>query len=217
MDSTKARRMLIQCDFDGTITEEDVSFILLDAFADGDWRRLFRDYQEGRISVGLFNTKAFAMVKADRQRLLESMKGKVIVRPGFHELVAYCRTKDLRFVIVSNGLDFYIEAILRDIGVENIEVFAAQTRFLPEGLQVQYIGPDGRQLNDGFKEAFVSSFLRSGYHVVYVGNGPSDVSPAKQCHHIFATGQLLASCKEMKLNCTGFNDLYDIVRKLQVL
>jgi len=217
MGSTKARKTLIQCDFDGTITEEDVSFILLDAFADGDWRRLFRDYQEGRISVGLFNTKAFAMVKADRQRLLEAMKGKVIVRPGFHELVAYCRKNDLRFVIVSNGLDFYIEAILRDIGVEDMEVFAAQTRFLPEGLQVKYIGPDGRQLNDGFKEAYVSSFLRSGYRVVYVGNGPSDASPAKQCHHIFATSQLLVSCKEMKLNCTGFSDFHDIVRKLQLL
>ncbi len=217
MGLTKARKTLIQCDFDGTITKEDVSFILLDAFAGGDWRQLFRDYQEGRISVGLFNTKAFAMVKADRQSLLEAIKDKVSIRAGFHELVAYCRKNDLRFVIVSNGLDFYIEAILRDIGVDDVEVFAAQTRFLPEGLQVQYVGPDGRQLQDGFKEAYVSSFLRSGYQVVYVGNGPSDVSPAKQCYHIFATGQLLASCKEMKLNCTGFNDMHDIVREVQLL
>ena len=37
-------KTLVQCDFDGTITEEDVSFMLLDAFADRDprrWRQLY--------------------------------------------------------------------------------------------------------------------------------------------------------------------------------
>jgi len=33
--------MIIQSDFDGTITEEDVSFALLDVFAQGDWREWF--------------------------------------------------------------------------------------------------------------------------------------------------------------------------------
>jgi 2-hydroxy-3-keto-5-methylthiopentenyl-1-phosphate phosphatase len=32
-DKYNALAMIIQCDFDGTITEEDVSFMLLDAFA----------------------------------------------------------------------------------------------------------------------------------------------------------------------------------------
>ena len=39
-------KTLIQCDFDGTVTEEDVSFFLLDAFAQGDWRALLREYKE---------------------------------------------------------------------------------------------------------------------------------------------------------------------------
>ncbi len=81
------RKMLIQCDFDGTITEEDVSFTLLDIFANGDWRQQLNEYKEGKISVGCFNTRAFAMVKADRQSLLEAIKGQVKVRAGFHELV----------------------------------------------------------------------------------------------------------------------------------
>jgi len=45
MHSNKSRKTLIQCDFDGTITEEDVSFILLDTFARGDWRRLLKEYK----------------------------------------------------------------------------------------------------------------------------------------------------------------------------
>ena len=216
MHLTKPRKTLIQCDFDGTITEEDISFTLLDTFASGDWRQLLSEYRRGKISVGCFNTKAFAMVNADRQSLLESIKGQVKVRAGFHELVAYCRRQGFRLVIVSNGLDFYIQAILSDIGIEDIPVFAAQTQFLPEGMQVQYVGPDGSNLQDGLKEAYVSSFLRSGYQVIYVGNGPSDFPAAKRCHHIFARGELLEYCKKVYLDCNAFTDFNDIVRALTV-
>ena len=63
-------KTLFQCDFDGTITREDVSFLILDAFGDKGWRQLFQEYTEGKISVGRFNTLACATVKADKETLL---------------------------------------------------------------------------------------------------------------------------------------------------
>lgn len=212
-------KTIVQCDFDGTITREDVSFLLLDAFADGDWRRVLDEYRGGKISVGTFNKKAFAMVKADRQTLLDFIfvKSKVEVRTGFGELVAFCSKNGLRFVVVSNGLDFYIEAILGDLGIDNIEVFAAQTRFSPDGLGVKYIGPDGNQLVDGFKDAYTDLFLKDGYRVVYVGNGASDFSPARRAHYIFAADDLLAYCQGENLKCTSFAELTDVIRGLELL
>jgi 2-hydroxy-3-keto-5-methylthiopentenyl-1-phosphate phosphatase len=211
------RTMLIQCDFDGTITEEDVSFALLDAFAQGDWREWFQHYRQNRISVGEFNTRAFAMVKASKKELLEVVRSKTRVRPGLHELVGYCRSRGFRFVIVSNGLDFYIEAILKDAGLRDIEVYAAKTRFYRRGLKVQYIGPDGIPLMSDFKEAYAKLFLGQGQRLIYVGNGPSDVAPASLAHHIFGKDGLLDGCREMNLECTPFNDLKDIVRGLESL
>ena len=208
-------KALVQCDFDGTITEEDISFLLLDAFAQGDWRRLLRDYKEHKISVGEFNSRAFAMVKADKHKLLEALQGGVKVRAGFHELVTYCLEKGLRLVIVSNGLDFYIRAVLRGLGLRDIEVYAARASFHPEGMKVQYLGPDGKRLEDGFKEAYVESFLRLGYGVTYIGNGDSDVAPAKYAHHVFATGDLLAHSKQNNLNCRPFRDFRDVVKDLE--
>ena len=70
MHSTEQVKTLIQCDFDGTITEKDVSYLILDAFSTGDWRQLLAQYREDKIPVGYFNMKAFAMVKADRPTLL---------------------------------------------------------------------------------------------------------------------------------------------------
>lgn len=210
-------KTLVQCDFDGTITQEDVSFMILDAFASRDWRQLLTEYREGKIPVGRFNTKAFAMVKADKQTLLKFVKSKAKIRTGFHELLAYCHRKGFQFVIVSNGLDFYIKTILRDIGMDNIEVFAAQTRFGPNGIDVRYVGPEGNQLEDNFKEAYVRLFRERGYRLIYAGNGISDITPARQAHWIFATGELLTYCKDMNLNCTPFSDLNDIIRGLEFL
>jgi len=210
-------KTLVQCDFDGTITEEDASFFLLDTFAQGDWRRLLRDYKEHRISVGEFNTKAFAMVKDDKPTLLEALKGKVKVRAGLHGLVNYCLREGFRLVIVSNGLDFYIKAVLKDLGLENIEVHAAQASFHPEGMKVQYVGPDGERLEDGFKEAYIKSFLKLGYRVIYMGNGDSDVAPVKYAHHVFATGELLAYCRENNLKYKPFENFIDVVRDIDLL
>lgn len=210
-------KTLIQCDFDGTITEEDVSFFLLDKFAQGDWRRLFQQYREQEISVGDFNTRAFAMVKADEHRLLEALEGNVKVRAGFDELVRYCREEGLRFVIVSNGLDFYINAVLKDVGLSDLEVHAAQASFHPTGMKVRYVGPDGKTVDDGFKDAYIESFLRLGSRVIYIGNGDSDIAPAKRAHRVFATGDLLAYSRENNLDCRPLTDFREVVQELDRL
>jgi 2-hydroxy-3-keto-5-methylthiopentenyl-1-phosphate phosphatase len=212
-------KIAIQCDFDGTITEKDVAYILLDNFADGNWRQLLQDYIAGRIAVGTFNRMAFAMVRADRQTLVDfTLKSsQVKVRSGFVELLEYCSRRDFEFVIVSNGLTFYIDTILEDMGIKGIEVFAAQSRFSPEGMKVKYVGPDGSQMESGFKEAHTALYKRKGYGIVYVGNGISDIHPARLAIHVFATGDLLELCREEALGCTPFNDFNDIIRGLETL
>ena len=208
----ETQKTIVQCDFDGTVTVRDVSFIILDVFAKGDCKQLFRDYQEGKITVGHFNSEAFSTVKADKESLLEVVRKETEIRPGFHELIDCCRRKDFRFVIVSNGLHFYIEDIFTNLGIPDIEVYAAQTDFRPEGLKVQYIGPDGHYLDSDVKIAYTDSFLNQDYRVIYIGDGESDLAPAKKAHHIFATGSLLERCRETNLSCTPFTDHNQIVK-----
>jgi len=212
-------KTIVQCDFDGTITDKDVSFLLLDYFGDGSWRQMLKEYQDGKMSVGAFNRKAFAMIKADRETLLDMVlnSGKITIRPGFRELLDYCSAKGLDFAIVSNGQDFYIEAMLEDLGIINIEFFSARSRFSPEGLLVKYIGPDGNEVEDRFKDVYTELFLNRGYRVIYIGNGLSDFNPARLSYHAFATGDLLSLCRKNNLDCTPFDDLNDVVKGLELL
>ncbi len=210
-------RTVVQCDFDGTITVEDVSFLLLDGFADSNWRQVLELYREGKIPVGHFNSRAFAMIKANKESLIEYMKPRVKMRQGLPELVAACRRRGFRFVVVSNGLDFYIEAIFRQLALTGIEVHAARACCRSSGMEVAYIGPTGERLDEGFKETYTRLFLGEGYRTIYVGNGVSDFPAASIAHRVYAIDGLLDYCRQMKLECTTFRDLAHLADMLERL
>ena len=209
------QKTLIQCDFDMTVTDRDVSLLILDEFAGNNWHMLWDNYNDGKISLGEFNERAFGMVKAGRNEILDFIKNKFEVRRGFSQFVEYCRGKNYRIVIVSNGLDFYIEEVLRDIGWEDIEYHAAETVFLPGGLQARYINHDGMVLDSNFKLSYTKLFLSQGYRVAYVGDGNSDFIPAQKCQRIFATELLLKHCRDNKVKCTPFTSFLDVTAELQ--
>jgi 2-hydroxy-3-keto-5-methylthiopentenyl-1-phosphate phosphatase len=138
-------------------------------------------------------------------------------RAGLRELVEYCQGRGFRFVIVSNGLDFYIKTILDDLGLNGIEVMAARTRFDPKGIDAKYIGPAGNILHNGFKETYTRFFHAGGQRVIYAGNGPSDIPAASLAQHAFATGLLLDHYRNKGIKCTPFTELADIVKGLELL
>jgi 2-hydroxy-3-keto-5-methylthiopentenyl-1-phosphate phosphatase len=84
-------------------------------------------------------------------------------------------------------------------------------------MEAKYIGPDGNQLTDDFKEAYIKLFQGKGLRVIYIGNGISDIYAARRAHHVFATDELLDSCKEMNIKYTPFDDLHDVIRGLELL
>ena len=210
-------KTLIQCDFDGTITEVDASFLVLEEFASGDWHQVLQEHREHKISVGQFNARTFSMVKVEQKTLLKTIMEKVKLRAGFSEFVDYCSKRDFRLVIVSNGLDFYLQALLDYYGLGEVEWHAARTCFKAGTMEVQYIGPDGKLLDDAFKEAYVQLFLTQNYRVIYVGNGDSDIAPAKQAQHVFAREELLSYYQGNGLKCEPFEDFTNITKEMELL
>jgi 2-hydroxy-3-keto-5-methylthiopentenyl-1-phosphate phosphatase len=209
----------VQLDFDGTVTEEDVSFLLLDTYVGPRWREYLKDYTSGRIPVGVFNKRVFGMVRAGRKAMTDLVlsSDRVKIRPGLTEYADYCSRQGIRNVIVSNGLVFYIEAILKKLGLNGFEVYAAQNRFSPTGMKVAYIGPDGTEMEVGFKEAYTRLLKKKGYDVIYIGNGASDIFAARQASHVFAIDKLLQRCRREKVPCLPFHDFFDVVKGLESL
>jgi 2-hydroxy-3-keto-5-methylthiopentenyl-1-phosphate phosphatase len=216
-DKTQDDGVLIQCDFDGTVTPEDMSYLLLDTYAGGDWRALLQQYRQKRISVGRFNASAFTMIKEDEETLKEFVRQNYEVRPGFLQAVDYCHRKGFRFVVVSNGLDFYIKTILQAIGLGEIELHAARTQFGKDGMDARYIDPQGDEMQNDFKKAYIQHFLKQDYRIAYIGNGDSDIPSAGLAHHVFATDALLQHYRAKGLECTPFEDFEQVLAGLAQL
>lgn len=209
------KKLLFQSDFDGTITVEDISFIILDKYARGDWRRILQDYKTGQITVGEFNKRAFALVNEDQTTLEKYVLANYQLRPGFRELLSYCSKNGIRFVITSNGLDFYIRAILKHINVESLEVYSARTVFGNKHLETEYFNPDGNVLDDGFKEAYSRHFIENGYDIIYAGNGVSDAPAASLAKYAFATESLVDVLEKTGKPFYPFEDLNEITNKIK--
>ena len=178
---------------------------------------MFSDYMQGKISVNAFNSTAFSQVKATREVLDEFVKDNVIMRKGLGNLISACTSRDWRFYIVSNGMRFYIDSVLKQQGITGIPFAAAESIIKPDGIESWYAGPDGQKLERGFKEAYTRWFLNQGYRVIYIGNGISDLPPARLCDHIFAIENLLDECRRQGVPHNPFNDLDDIAGALDSL
>ena len=116
---------------------------------------------------------------------------------------------------MSNGLDFYIEHILKGLGLNDVEFHAARTVFNPKGLEVAYINHEGKVMMDGFKDTYTRLFCDEGYRVVYAGDGHSDFAAASLAQKVFAIDGLLAHCQQVNFPCTTFSKLTEIAEYVE--
>jgi len=207
--------MIIQCDFDGTVTTNNVSLLLRERFAIGNWRKTESDYLQGLLGVEESNKRQFALIREPKEKLVAFATQKARVRTGFLDLVHYCRSSGIRLIIISSGLDFYIEAVLNKIGSPNIELYCARTSFGQDGITVSYIGPDGSLLKQGFKEKYLAWLKKRGGCVTYIGDGLSDLAAASAADQVFATGHLHRLLGTKQVSHYSFTDFHDILHQLR--
>ena len=178
--------LIVQCDFDDTITVGNVSVAIRTAFGPENWQEMEDDYAAGKLSVEESNIRQFGLVKATRQEIEEFVRGDVVVRYAFDEFVDYCLGEGVRLVVVSSGLDIYVNTTLETLGFDQLEVHAGVTEVTPQGLLVSYSDPTGAALTVGFKDSYVSHFKGQGHTVVYIGDGLSDHAPAALADYVIA-------------------------------
>ncbi len=209
--------MIVQCDFDGTVTVNNLSLLLRERFAIGDWRKIESDYLRGELSVEQSNMRQYALIKEPRERLQEFARENVEVRPGFIQFVEHCRAAGVGLVIVSSGLDFYIEAALDQLGISDLELHCAGTSFSQDGIVVSYLDPEGKAVDEGFKKSWLAWLKGRGGSVIYIGDGLSDLEAACAADYVFAIGHLPRLLSASSIAHRTFSDFHDILRQMRHL
>lgn len=201
-------------DFDDTIVLENAARLLFERFGAAGWREAGADYDAGKLTVEQANAAALRTVTASREEMMAFVAGAVTLRPGFLELLDWCHWNDWIPVVVSNGFDFYVDAVLDHAGLDRVARHAARTRF-DYTWMATYLSPRGIELQADFKLSYAAAFQGMGDFVAYVGDGASDVEAAKLAQVVFARSTLLERLEGTHPRIFSFETFHDVVSVLQ--
>lgn len=211
--------LVVLCDFDGTITTIDTAEFILARFAQGNWRRFERQFENGKITLEQCLTKQFSLVRASEKQILEELKSVITFRPNFKKLAECCKENHIPLIIVSAGLDFVIQHFLKINHCQDlVEVYAAKTAFTANGIRFTFPTLLYKSSNN-FKDDIVKHYKSQGKKVVYIGDGSADYNAAKDADYSFAIeGSRLAElCKNHRVlskNITDFQKVIEAIDKI---
>ncbi len=197
-------------DFDGTIVERDISSQLLERYGKPGWQEFRQEYLAGRMTVEQYSQAAIDLLEGSAEEIAAYAVEIAEPRDGFLELLDFAQWFDWIPVVLSSGWDLYIDPILDKIGADRVTRHTGRARFAYRW-RVRYLSPRGIELADSFKLSYVASYIEQGDFVTYVGDGPSDIAPAKMAHAVFGRGALLEALEGTHDRVFPYETFHDIV------
>jgi 2,3-diketo-5-methylthio-1-phosphopentane phosphatase/HAD superfamily hydrolase (TIGR01509 family) len=208
---------LILCDFDGTISVRDTGYLLLQRFSSGDWETLDQEFREGKIGSKEAYVRIGPFLKGSREEFLAFVREHLEIDPSFIPFYRFCRDAGMDVRIVSDGFDFYIDAILEQHGLREIPFDANTCRFLP-GDQKEVSFPHWNEdcgLCGTCKRKLVQRYRRHYDSIFYAGDGLSDRCATQEADFTFAKGTLYDFCINADIPCHFYQDFHDILNDLR--
>ncbi len=209
----------ILCDFDGTISVEDVIDSLLDRFGRPGWEVLEQDWRAGRIGSRECMSGQVDLLQMTRPQLDAHLAGLWIDHafPGF---VAKARALNVPIRVVSDGLDYAIHQILGRYGLDDLPLAANHLAPAEPPKQWQLTSPfQAEGCRSGTcKCACVAQARAAGAtRTLLIGDGASDFCAADRVDFVFAKHRLIEHCRAAGIPyapITGFEDALELLPRL---
>jgi 2,3-diketo-5-methylthio-1-phosphopentane phosphatase len=209
-------RIAVLCDFDGTIAQDDVGNLLFRTFARrGDPEPVVELWKQGCISSRECLEQEASLADVSREELNRFICQRKL-DPYFKDFVDFTRRSSMEVVVVSDGLDHYIEKMLLRSGLGELEFYSNLMRLVDGNMHVSFPHYDMMDCRDcgNCKSHHLEEYRRSGHYIVYVGNGLSDRCPSERADFVFAKGELLDFCRENDIAHVAFDNFRDVEREM---
>ena len=212
---------IVLTDFDGTACRIDIGENLMRKHAGPEWPALIADWKAGRITTTQCFTRECELARLSRETIL-SFARKQSFEPSFIAFLDILRPlrseskQDIPLVILSDGLDLYIELLLKQHGIRDVAFFANHAAF-PDG----YLMPEFPYFEEGCgscgncKGSHIRRYKQEGYSpVIFVGDGLSDRCVVGKADILFAKDDLLEYVQKKGVEAIPFQDFGDVHRDL---
>jgi 2-hydroxy-3-keto-5-methylthiopentenyl-1-phosphate phosphatase len=210
-----SRPPAVLTDFDDTAAVQNVAELLLHQFGDAAWQEVRARFRSGELTLKEYQEITFRNIQADRAAMQDYVKQHANLRPYFKELWLHCQEHGVPLAIVSQGLDFYIEALLEKEGFPQVPIYAVNTTFTAEGIAYHYHHSyPGKENQGNSKGLIVERYQQQGRHVIYIGDGRSDFEAATRADTVFAHSLLAEECRRQQIPFHPFTDFNDVLAVL---
>ncbi|HSG98752.1 MAG TPA: MtnX-like HAD-IB family phosphatase [candidate division Zixibacteria bacterium] len=207
---------LIFCDFDGTIATRDVGYHLMTHFSRQDNSDLQELWNTRQIGARECLKIEAARVDATREEML-AFTEQFSLDPHFEDFVAEAERRATTVIVLSDGLDYYINHLLARHNLERLEVFSNRGVFKGRELHVEFPHTNGCGVCGSCKAARIREIVeREDFdgEVVFVGDGYSDLCAITEAHHLFAKKDLRRYCEAENIPHQPFDSFAEISRRL---
>jgi 2-hydroxy-3-keto-5-methylthiopentenyl-1-phosphate phosphatase len=86
-------KQLILCDFDGTISVQDIGYVLVTQFASSEWESIDGDFRERKIGSKEAYSRIAKILSGDEPTILRFIQEHSHIDPSFPTFYEYCHEK----------------------------------------------------------------------------------------------------------------------------
>jgi 2,3-diketo-5-methylthio-1-phosphopentane phosphatase len=209
------KKIAVLCDFDGTVAQDDVGNLLFRTFSQGGAADVVERWKRGEISSRECLEKEAELARCCPDELKRFVHSRRL-DPYFKDFNDFARQRGIEVVVLSDGLDYYIEQLLMRNGLGGIEFFANRLRVDGGALRVEFPWYNLLACTECgcCKTHHLFRYRNEGYYIVYVGDGLSDRCPCESADLVFAKGDLLQHCRARQIAHIEFRNFRDIEREV---
>ncbi|MGH8015089.1 MAG: MtnX-like HAD-IB family phosphatase [Candidatus Zixiibacteriota bacterium] len=212
--------ILIVADFDGTVASRDVGYNFFRHFSGGKNNELLPFWKSGEMTTRECLQREAELVTVDYKEVFPFLD-KFELDPGFGELVDLCESQGIPFSIASDGLDFYINYLLKRFDFDHIPRVSNKGVFEGNRLRIEFPYDNRECRSCGSCKAERIEDLKkahgNGAKVVFIGDGHSDACATRAADIVFAKKDLKVFCENRQLKYHDFENFYDVVKKLTMI
>lgn len=208
------------CDFDGTVSLQDIGERFFQKFAGEKAEQNIQRLLSGEITMQEWLTELCEAIPSIHKKEFLDFVDQFVIDPHFIEFVRYCKEQEIPLMILSDGLDAYVERVLLNAGLNQVPFFANHAEFLyvnsTDKLAVTFPYTDSEcSLCGNCKRNHMLNSSADDDIIIYIGDGYSDRCPIRYADFVFAKQQLIKHCQEQNITYFEFNNFSNVQTKME--
>lgn len=216
----KKAETIIVADFDGTVARSDVGYNFFRHFSGGKNNELLPFWKSGEMTTRECLNREAELVFVNHREIYPFLD-TFELDPGFGQMVALCQNQNIPLSIASDGLDFYINYLLKRFNFGHVPAISNKAVFDGPILKIEF-PYDNRECDScGSCKAERIEELRqkqgNGCKVVFIGDGYSDTCAVRAADIVFAKKDLKEYCDTKELKYYDYETFFDVAKELTVM